>query len=142
MPHAGQFYERVRRDWGYYECLEEGELDNLNAYYKVKRLVISPRSRLSLQFHAYRHEIWHVEYGDVVAHIEEDRLNLRQGNETYVPCGARHRLENRTSRMVSVLEVQFGNVLCESDVVRIADDYGRVSPPPTTFALSTYTRNG
>ena len=114
LPHA------ETRPWGSFAVLEEGPL------FKVKRLVINPRSRLSLQLHRHRSEHWVVVAGR--AHIRRgDRTyDLRVNESTYIPKMTKHRIENRTNRPLEIIEVQSGPYVGEDDIVRFSDDYKRV----------------
>jgi mannose-1-phosphate guanylyltransferase/mannose-6-phosphate isomerase len=114
LPHA------ETRPWGSFVVLEEGPL------FKVKRLVINPHARLSLQLHRHRSEHWVVVAG---------RAHVRHGNRTYdlhvnestdIPRRTKHRLENRTNRPLEIIEVQSGPYVGEDDIVRFSDDYKRV----------------
>ena len=57
----------------------------------------------------------------------EDKVVLMAPNEsTYVPLGARHRLENPGQVPLVLIEVQCGEYVGEDDIVRFDDVYGRV----------------
>jgi len=108
------------RPWGSFAVLEEGPS------FKVKRLVINPRSRLSLQMHRHRSEHWVVVSGR--AHIRHGSrtYDLEANESAYIPRMTKHRLENRTGRPVEIIEVQSGPYVGEDDIVRFSDDYKRV----------------
>jgi mannose-6-phosphate isomerase-like protein (cupin superfamily) len=118
----------VTRPWGSFQTLEEG------AGYKVKRLVVKPGCRLSLQRHRHRAEHWVVVAGvpRVIVGTRARRLPVR--GTVSVPKGAWHRIENPGDTPVVIIEVQHGSYLGEDDIIRREDDYGRVdaSPPSTT----------
>ena len=107
------------RPWGSYTILDEG------AGYKVKRIEVRPGGCLSLQSHKHRSEHWTVVQG--VAHIVngDDNLVLGPNESTYIECGHIHRMENRGTEPMTLIEVQTGDYLGEDDIVRYEDIYGR-----------------
>ena len=116
----------VKRPWGGFQTLDEG------AGYKVKRLVVDPGCRLSLQQHRFRAEHWVIIAGQPRV-IVSDRARLLGARETVdVPRGAWHRIENPGKSRVVIIEVQHGPYLGEDDIIRRADDYGRVDQPTTS----------
>jgi mannose-6-phosphate isomerase-like protein (cupin superfamily) len=108
-----------RRPWGGFETLEEG------AGYKVKRLVVQPGHRISLQLHRFRAEHWVVVAGTPRVVIKGRARRLKPRATVDVPRGAWHRIENPGRRPVVIIEVQLGPHLDERDIVRRHDDYGR-----------------
>ena len=117
----------VARPWGGFQTLEEG------AGYKVKRLVVQPGCRLSLQRHRYRAEHWVVITGVPRVIVGNRAWRLRARGTVSVPRGAWHRIENPGETPVIIIEVQHGSYLGEDDIIRREDDYGRVageSPRP------------
>jgi mannose-6-phosphate isomerase-like protein (cupin superfamily) len=110
----------VARPWGGFQTLEEG------AGYKVKRLVVQPGCRLSLQRHRYRAEHWVVIAGAPRVIIGTRARRLRARGTVSVPRGAWHRIENPGETLVVIIEVQHGPYLGEDDIIRREDDYGRV----------------
>jgi len=113
LPHA------ETRPWGSFAVLEEGPL------FKVKRLVINPRARLSLQMHRHRSEHWVVVSGRAHVHHGSRTYDLRVNESTFIPRRTKHRIENRTNRPVEIIEVQSGSYVGEDDIVRFSDDYRR-----------------
>ncbi len=112
-------HRTVERPWGSYTVLERGER------YKIKRVVLKPKARLSLQLHRRRSEHWIVVSG-VAKVTQEDKTYLVHTNEsTYIPIHTKHRLENPEDLPLQVIEVQNGDYLEEDDIERFADDYGR-----------------
>ena len=107
------------RPWGSYTVLDEG------VGYKVKRIEVRPGGCLSLQSHKHRSEHWTVVQG--VAHIVngEDNLVLHPNESTYIERGHIHRMENRGTEPMTLIEVQTGSYLGEDDIVRYEDIYGR-----------------
>jgi len=109
----------VHRPWGSYTILDEGP------GFKVKRITVSPGSRLSLQKHARRAERWVVVGGVPVITIEAERRPYAPGEIAQIPLGAVHRLENEGSVDAIIIETQIGDYLGEDDIVRLEDVYGR-----------------
>ncbi len=107
------------RPWGTWEVLDEGR------DYKVKRLVVKPRQRLSYQTHAYRSEHWVVVSGTATYILDGVKRTAGPGDTVDVPMGAAHRLINEHQVPLVVIEVQRGRYLGEDDIVRLQDDYGR-----------------
>jgi mannose-1-phosphate guanylyltransferase/mannose-6-phosphate isomerase len=114
----------VTRPWGGFQTINEGP------GYKVKRLVVEPGQRLSLQRHRFRAESWVVVSGTPRVIVSGRARRARPREVVTVPTGAWHRIENHGTRPVLVIEVQHGPYLGEDDIVRRQDDYGRVAPHP------------
>lgn len=112
-------HKRVYRPWGYYEGLDAGDR------FQVKRIMVKPGSKLSLQMHHHRAEHWIVVSGTARVVRGDDSLLLTENQSTYIPLGARHRLENVGKVPLHLIEVQSGSYLGEDDIVRIEDDYKR-----------------
>jgi mannose-6-phosphate isomerase-like protein (cupin superfamily) len=108
-----------RRPWGGFETLEEGP------GYKVKRLVVQPGHRISLQRHRFRAEHWVIVAGAPRIVVAGKVRRLKPYATVDVPRGAWHRIENSGRRPVVVIEVQHGPRVAESDIIRRHDDYGR-----------------
>ena len=110
---------RNERPWGAWTVLEAV------AGYKVKRIDVLPGKRLSLQKHFCRSEHWVVVQGTARV-TNGDRVFLLETNQwTFIPVETVHRLENPDSCPLVVIEVQNGTDLCETDIVRFEDDFGR-----------------
>ena len=107
------------RPWGYYQVLSD-EPDH-----KVKRIVILPGKRLSLQRHQHRAEHWYVVKGDALVSLGEGQVRLQAGESVDIPLKAVHRIENRGKENLVFIEVQSGSYFGEDDIERIEDDYGR-----------------
>jgi len=109
----------VHRPWGIYTILEE------NHRYKIKRIVVKPGKKLSLQKHFHRSEHWIVVSG--TANVEcSDKIELIKTNESiYIPMGEKHRVENPGKIPLVLIEAQVGDYLGEDDIVRFDDEYGR-----------------
>ena len=111
----------VCRPWGSYRNLSRG------SGWKVKRIMVKPGGRLSLQTHAKRAETWVVASGEALVTIGDKSWTLAPGESATVPLGAVHRLENPTSEPLELIEIQQGDYLGEDDIVRLDDVYGRTS---------------
>jgi mannose-1-phosphate guanylyltransferase/mannose-6-phosphate isomerase len=112
-------HSRVHRPWGYYESVDAGP------GFQVKRLMIKPGHKLSLQMHRQRAEHWVVVAGSARVTRGDEVFVLEKNQSTYIPLGARHRLENAGSEPLLIVEVQSGAYLGEDDIVRFEDSYNR-----------------
>ena len=110
----------VHRPWGTYTVLEEGP------DFKIKRIVVNPGARLSMQYHEHRSEHWVVVSGRAKITNGEREIHLEQNESTYIPKTHRHRLENPGDEPLQIIEVQCGDYVGEDDIVRLEDTYGRV----------------
>lgn len=110
----------VHRPWGNYTTLREEN------GYKVKRIVVKPGQALSLQYHLRRAEHWVVVQGSGRVQIGEHEHETLAGQHRYIPLNENHRLTNHGTDDLVLIEVQCGDYLDESDIVRLADVYGRV----------------
>ena len=116
VPAAPTFEQRP---WGSYTVLDEGH------HYKVKRLEILPGKRLSYQKHTQRTEHWMVVQGSASVTLEGQEITLETGQSMDVSLGAAHRIANRGSEILILIEIQRGSYLGEDDIIRLQDDYGR-----------------
>jgi len=107
------------RPWGTWEVLAVGE------GYIVKRIVVDPYKRLSLQSHEYRAEHWVIASGMGTVTLDDQEIEAPRDMHIYIKRGQKHRMENRTAKPVVFIEVQAGDTLDENDIVRYQDDYGR-----------------
>ena len=107
------------RPWGSYTILEESER------YKIKRIVVNPTARLSLQMHYHRSEHWVVVRGAAKVTIGEKEIVIHENESVYVPKSTLHRLENPGKVPLEIIEVQNGEYVGEDDIVRVDDVYGR-----------------
>jgi len=105
--------------WGYFQVIEKG------ADYQVKRLVVEPGKRLSLQKHAHRSEHWVIVAGIADVTVGDDTRRLATNQSAFIPQGGIHRLANPGEDLLTVIEVQYGEYLGEDDIERLADDYDR-----------------
>jgi len=107
------------RPWGYFIILSD-EPDH-----KVKRIVVYPGKRLSLQRHGHRSEHWFVISGEILATVGNDVIHLQAGESIDIPLGAVHRLENPGTVEAIFVEIQRGDYFGEDDIERLEDDFGR-----------------
>lgn len=116
---AATEHRRVYRPWGHYEIVQRGER------HLVKRILVKPGARLSLQTHAHRSEHWVVVKGLAEVTVNDVMQRLGENQSTYIPIGAVHRLANPGAEPLEIIEVQVGERLSEDDIVRLDDVYNR-----------------
>lgn len=109
----------VHRPWGFYTVLGEGP------GYKMKKIVVTPGERLSLQMHYHRSEHWIVTGGSAKVTIGEEIKMVHENESVFIPMSTKHRLENPGRIPLEIIEVQNGKYLEEDDIVRFDDIYGR-----------------
>ncbi|TXI37284.1 MAG: mannose-1-phosphate guanylyltransferase/mannose-6-phosphate isomerase [Methylophilus methylotrophus] len=114
-----KMHPRVYRPWGWYEGIDIGER------FQVKRIMVKPGERLSLQMHHHRAEHWVVVSGSAMITIDDVTKLYTENESTYIPIGSTHRLENPGKLPLHLIEVQSGSYLGEDDIVRFEDTYGR-----------------
>jgi len=112
-------HNRIYRPWGFYESLIQGDR------FQVKRIMVTPGHKLSLQKHFHRAEHWVVVAGTAVVTRDAEQVLVRENESIYLPLGTVHRLENPGHIPLCLIEVQSGAYLGEDDIVRIEDTYGR-----------------
>ncbi len=112
-------HRRVARPWGWYDSIDMGDR------FQVKRIAVKPGASLSLQMHHHRAEHWIVVKGIAKVTNGEDIFLLEENQSTYIPIGAKHRLENPGKTDLEMIEDQSGGHLGEDDIVRFEDTYGR-----------------
>ena len=110
----------AHRPWGTYTILDESK------GYKVKRIVVKPGKRLSLQKHYHRSEHWIVVSGTAIVTRGTEEYSVRANESTYIPMGEVHRLENVGKIDLVMIEAQVGEYVGEDDIVRLSDDFQRV----------------
>jgi mannose-1-phosphate guanylyltransferase/mannose-6-phosphate isomerase len=115
-----RIHTTVHRPWGTYSILEEG------SNFKIKRIVVAPGGKLSLQSHKHRSEHWVVLSGIAKVLNDEEEFTIHPNQSTYIYAGHKHQLENPGDTDLVIIEVQSGNYLGEDDIVRYTDIYGRV----------------
>jgi mannose-1-phosphate guanylyltransferase/mannose-6-phosphate isomerase len=112
-------HRTVEKPWGSYTVLEKGQ------GFKIKRVVLKPKARLSLQLHRRRGEHWIVVEGTAKVTRENETFLVQKGESTFIPINAKHRVENPEEGLLQIIEVQNGDYLEEDDIERFEDDYGR-----------------
>jgi len=108
------------RPWGFYVVLSD-EPDH-----KVKRIVVYPGKRLSLQRHRRRSEHWHIVNGDAIVTLNDKEIRLKKGESVDITVGAAHRIKNTGTENLVFIEIQQGDYFGEDDIERLEDDFGRV----------------
>ncbi len=112
-------HRRIYRPWGYYQDID------IAPRYRVKRIVVKPGSKLSLQKHFHRSEHWVVVKGTAEVTLGTDERSVHENESIYIPIGSVHRLANPGKIRLELIEVQVGSYLGEDDIVRLEDVYGR-----------------
>jgi mannose-1-phosphate guanylyltransferase/mannose-6-phosphate isomerase len=112
-------HRRIYRPWGYYQSVDTG------TRYQVKRIVVKPGAKLSLQKHFHRAEHWVVVRGTAEVTVNSDVSTVHENESVYVPIGSAHRLANPGKIALELIEVQVGSYLGEDDIVRFDDIYAR-----------------
>ena len=107
------------RPWGSWHVLDEAD------GFKVKRIEVSPGSRLSLQRHELRAEHWFVVSGTATCTVGAETVVLGPGEATDIAIGQAHRIANQGDELLVIIEVQRGSYTGEDDIVRLEDDFGR-----------------
>jgi mannose-1-phosphate guanylyltransferase len=109
----------VSRPWGTYTILED------TPEYKIKRIVVKPGKRLSLQKHQFRSEHWIIVSGSALVTIGTDKKVVNKNESAYIHMKEIHRLENQGKEDIVLVEVQVGSYLGEDDIIRLEDDFKR-----------------
>ncbi len=122
--HTG---EKAKRPWGGWAvlCVYPRAI--------LKQICVNPGSRLSLQSHAHRDELWTVVQGTATVEIDGCVQSVPEGGIVRVPRGSHHRLGNRTQEGLVVIEIQSGELLSEDDIERYEDDYHRAADDEPTY---------
>ena len=118
-PQVTEDHLKVHRPWGSYQSVDNGER------HQVKRIIVKPGGRLSLQKHHHRSEHWIVVRGTAQVTVNELVKTVHENESIYIPIGAVHRLENPGKIQLELIEVQTGSYFGEDDIIRIEDDYRR-----------------
>ncbi len=118
-PQVTEEHLKAHRPWGSYQSIDMGER------HQVKRIVVKPGGRLSLQKHHHRSEHWIVVRGAARVTVDELVKIVHENESIYIPIGATHRMENPGKIPLELIEVQTGSYLGEDDIIRIEDDYQR-----------------
>ncbi|WP_262270246.1 mannose-1-phosphate guanylyltransferase/mannose-6-phosphate isomerase [Microvirga yunnanensis] len=117
-PEASE-HIRMYRPWGWYQRIDRGDR------FQVKRIMVQPGGRLSLQKHHHRAEHWVVVRGTAEVVVNQDVVMLHENESVYIPIGAVHRLTNPGRIPLELIEVQVGSYTGEDDIIRVEDVYGR-----------------
>jgi mannose-1-phosphate guanylyltransferase/mannose-6-phosphate isomerase len=118
-PQVTEEHLKVHRQWGNYQSIDVGDR------HQVKRIVVKPGGRLSLQKHHHRAEHWIVVRGAARVTVNELVKTVHENESIYIPIGATHRLENPGKILLELIEVQTGSYFGEDDIIRLDDDYRR-----------------
>jgi mannose-6-phosphate isomerase-like protein (cupin superfamily) len=102
-----------------YQILYQGDR------FKIKRIVIEPGARLSLQYHHHRSEHWVVVRGTALAKVGDEERFIHEGESIFVSKSTLHRLSNPGKLPLEIIEVQNGEYVGEDDIVRVVDDFKR-----------------
>src|SRR5690606_8183633 len=84
------------RPWGYYRSVDLGER------FQVKRLMVKPGAKLSLQKHFHRAEHWVVVRGTAMVQRDDEQVLLRENESIYIPVGEIGRASCREGGKVTV----------------------------------------
>lgn len=107
------------RPWGFYEVLSSCD------QFKIKKISVYPRKRLSLQSHKFRKELWKVLMGKGQAVVGDELIDIKEGQNIVIEIGQKHRLINNTDELLEIIEMQTGSYLGEDDIIRYEDDFNR-----------------
>jgi len=110
-----------KRPWGAFKVLEEKDA------YKVKRIEVLPGKRLSYQKHEKRAEHWMIVQGQAVVTLDGKEIPLKAGQAVDIPQKAAHRIFNSGKESLVLIEIQTGEYFGEDDILRLEDDFGRLS---------------
>ena len=114
--------EHDTRPWGTWEVLDSGE------NFCVKRITVNPNAILSLQMHNFRAEHWIIAEGEAMVVLGEDTLYRKADDSVYIPVKTKHRIKNTSQdKKLVFIEIQTGEKLDESDIIRFEDSYGRIN---------------
>jgi mannose-1-phosphate guanylyltransferase/mannose-6-phosphate isomerase len=113
-------HRTVERPWGSYTVLEKGDR------YKIKRIDLHPKARLSLQLHRHRSEHWVIVSGTARVTRGEEVFDVQSNESTFIPIAVKHRLENQGLIPLQIIEIQNGDYVEEDDIERLEDDYQRM----------------
>jgi mannose-1-phosphate guanylyltransferase / mannose-6-phosphate isomerase len=116
--------EKAERPWGSWELLDKAP------GFAVKRIVVEPGKRLSLQMHYHRAEHWIVVKGTALVTCDEKESLVYENGSIALPLGCIHRLENPGRIPLIIVEIQVGSYLGEDDIIRLDDDHGRITENP------------
>ncbi|MBQ4594521.1 MAG: phosphomannose isomerase type II C-terminal cupin domain [Akkermansia sp.] len=112
--------DQGERPWGEWQVLDK------QSHVVVKKILVYPGERLSLQRHQHRTERWIITEGVATAYCDGAVTKLAVGESIWIPKRSIHRLSNEESGPLALIEIQLGDILTEEDIERFTDDYGRV----------------
>lgn len=118
-PETYQIGDKDSRPWGTWHVLD------IMPKAVVKKIVVVPGGRLSLQRHRFRSERWIVVEGVATVQKDDELFTLHPGQCAYLPQMSKHRLTNESDAPTTIIEIQYGEQLSEDDIERFDDDYGR-----------------
>ncbi len=110
---------KEERPWGSFEILHEE--DDL----KIKKIIVKPQQRLSLQSHNHRCENWVIKSGEAEMTLDDKVFHLKKEDSVFIPVKSKHRIKNPGNELLVFIEVQLGDYLGEDDIIRYQDDYKR-----------------
>ena len=111
------------RPWGRYYVIEDNE------NYKIKRIEVNPKGRLSYQYHMKRAESWTIIQGQGIVTIDGVEQKVSAGESIKINKEAKHRILNSGDTLLVFIEVQTGTYFGEDDIVRIAVSYTHLTLP-------------
>ena len=107
------------KPWGCYEILET------SGKYLIKRITVNPKGILSLQSHIHRSEHWIIVSGSAEVILDNKTILLNSNESIYIPKNAKHRVSNKATTPLVIIELWYGEVLDENDIIRYEDKYNR-----------------
>lgn len=111
----------VKKPWGEYEDMEVGDK------HLIRLITVQPNQSLSLQTHEGRSEHWFVLDGIAEVIVDTEKKILHKNQSIEIEKKLLHRLTNIAESQLKVLEIQYGDKLEETDIVRYKDLYGRLT---------------
>jgi len=112
-------YKKEHRPWGNFIVFSEAH------DHKVKRIIVNPGKRFSLQQHKHRSEHWFILRGEGLVTLDDKKIKLSQYQSINIPVKTNHRMENTGDNELVFIEIQTGDYFGEDDIERIEDDFGR-----------------
>lgn len=109
----------VNKPWGTYKTLYS------ESNYLIKKIVVNPNCKLSLQSHNCRSEYWTVMSGKGQCVIGDTTIDVSEGINIFIPQNVKHRLINNSNNELIIVEIQKGDIISEEDIIRYEDDYNR-----------------
>ena len=109
----------VNKPWGTYQVLDQGK------NYLTKKIYVKPNGKLSLQSHQHRSEVWIVAEGIAEVTIDKKIVNLKPNQSIFIEKNTKHRLTNNQNNNLIIIEIWYGEILKEDDIIRYDDIYNR-----------------